>query len=344
MDANEFLRNLPDRPEDLFTDIRVVSLPMVTRFRGITERELMLVRGPAGWAEFSPFVEYGVEEASRWLRATVEAATSEFPVPVRSHVRINATVPACPAGDVPVILARFPGAEVVKVKIAEHGLDSVEADVERVRRVLSESSARIRLDANAAYSVPEAVKAVQRFIELPGFFERVEYIEQPCRTVEELAQVRERVHDVGVRIAADESIRKADDPLRVARMGAADHIIVKAQPLGGVRAATQVVEECGLPATVSSALESSVGLCAGLALAGSLENEYAAGLGTAALLAEDVVDEPLTPHGGVLPVVRLEPSRVLCEKHCAQPTRVDWWNRRLRACWARLIENGQAEN
>ncbi|PMD05469.1 O-succinylbenzoate synthase [Brevibacterium paucivorans] len=329
-------RDLPHEPGELFSEMHVVTLPMVTRFRGITERELMVVKGPAGWAEFSPFVEYQVEEASRWLRATVEAATTEFPTPVRDRVRINATVPACPAHEVGGILDRFPGAEVVKVKIAARGLGSVEEDLERVSAVLRLSSARIRLDANGAYSVSEAVNAIRGFTDVPGFVERVEYIEQPCARVEDLVAVREQVD--GVRIAADESIRKAQDPLRVARLGAADHIVVKVQPLGGVRAAIRVVEKCGLPATVSSALESSVGLSAGVALAASLEDESAAGLGTAALLSADVVTNPLRARESVLPVGRVEPSQLLLEKHRAQPARTEWWVRRLRACWARLRE------
>ena len=329
-------RDLPHEPGELFSEMHVVTVPMVTRFRGITERELMVVKGPAGWAEFSPFVEYRVDEASQWLRATVEAATTEFPTPVRDRVRINATVPACPAHEVGGILDRFPGAEVVKVKIAARGLGSVEEDLERVSSVLGLSSARIRLDANGAYSVSEAVNAIRRFTDVPGFVERVEYIEQPCARVEDLVAVREQVD--GVRIAADESIRKAQDPLRVAQLGAADHIVVKVQPLGGVRAAIRVVEKCGLPATVSSALESSVGLSAGVALAASLEDESAAGLGTAALLSADVVTNPLRAREGVLPVGRVEPSQLLLEKYRAQPARTEWWVRRLRACWARLLE------
>ncbi|WP_347031242.1 o-succinylbenzoate synthase [Brevibacterium paucivorans] len=330
------VRDLPHEPGELFSEMHVVTLPMVTRFRGITERELMVVKGQAGWAEFSPFVEYQVEEASRWLRATVEAATTEFPTPVRDTVRINATVPACPAHEVGRIMGRFPGAEVVKVKIAARGFASVEEDLERVSAVLRLSSARIRLDVNGAYSVSEAVHAMRRFADLPGFVERAEYIEQPCARVEDLVAVREQVE--GVRIAADESIRKAQDPLRVARLGAADHIVVKVQPLGGVRAAIRVVEKCGLPATVSSALESSVGLSAGVALAASLEDESAAGLGTAALLSADVVTNPLRAREGVLPVGRVEPSQLLLEKYRAQPARTEWWVRRLRACWARLRE------
>lgn len=329
--------DLPNEPRELFSEIHVVTLPMVTRFRGITHRELMVVKGPAGWAEFSPFVEYHVDEASQWLRATIEAATTQFPTPVRDTVRINATVPACPAHEVGGILNRFPGAEVVKVKIADRGFASVEEDVKRVRAVLGLSSARIRLDANGAYTVSEAVAAVRKFTDLPGFVDRVEYIEQPCARVEDLVAVREQV--AGVRIAADESIRKAEDPLRVARLGAADHIVVKAQPLGGARAASRIVAECGLPATVSSALESSVGLSAGVALAACLDDDYAAGLGTVALLSADVVTNPLRSHNGSLPVGRVEPSHLLIEKHRAQPARTEWWDRRLRACWARLRED-----
>lgn len=334
--AGADLGHLPPDPRELFTDIHVVSLPLVTRFRGITNRELMLVRGPAGWAEFSPFVEYQTPEAARWLRATIESATQPYPTPVRNQVQVNATVPACPASQVPQVLARFGPTTAVKIKIAEHGSASLREDLARVRRVLTETDARIRLDANGAYTVGQALDALAQFTRLPGLVDRLEYVEQPVATVEDLARVRKHVGADGIRIAADESIRKATDPLRVAQLEAADHIVVKAQPLGGVRAAARVVEQCGLPATVSSALESSVGLSAGVALAAYLPGEFAAGLATGALLGAEVVARPLRPRAGVLPTGRVVPDLALVSRYAAGPARVDWWIQRLRDCWEAL--------
>ncbi|WP_029090300.1 o-succinylbenzoate synthase [Brevibacterium album] len=324
-------------PSDVFDRVVPVSLPMRTRFRGLTVRETCLVHGPAGWAEFAPFVEYAAPEAAHWLAAAVESAVLGFPAPLRGAVPVNATIPAVPAERVPDLAARFEGATAVKVKIAEHGMASLEEDLARVaavRRALPEAA--LRCDANAAYSPAEARTALAA---LAGSGP-LQYVEQPVAAVEELAELRAWVAAEGlpVPLAADESIRKAEDPLRVAALGAADVIVVKVQPLGGIRAAARIVEEAGLPAVVSSALESSVGLAAGAALAASLPASAlpavpAAGLGTAALFAADVCDPPLLPAGGALPVGRAAPDEALLRAHAASPERVRFWTERLGACW-----------
>ncbi|MET9344881.1 o-succinylbenzoate synthase [Nonomuraea sp. NPDC003804] len=276
---------------------RVFRIPMRTRFRGQTAREGVLIEGPAGWGEFSPFPEYGPRECARWLACAREAAFDGWPAPVRSRVPVNATVPAVSAERAHE-LVRQAGCRTAKVKVAEQGQSFADdlARVEAVRDALGPSG-RIRVDANGAWDVPTAVRHLRA---LDAF--DLEYAEQPCATLDELAAVRRAVD---VPIAADESIRRADDPLKVRAAEAADIAVVKVQPLGGVRAAMRVVEACGLPAVVSSAVETSVGLAAGVALAAALPSlPYACGLGTMSLLSGDVVDDSLTPVDGFLPVSR----------------------------------------
>ncbi|MFI6395940.1 o-succinylbenzoate synthase [Nonomuraea sp. NPDC050547] len=275
----------------------VFRIPMRERFRGQTVREGVLIHGPAGWGEFSPFPEYGPRECSRWLACAREAADEGWPAPVRAAVPVNSTIPAVPP-DKAFQLVRRAGCATAKVKVAERGQSFAEdlARVEAVRDALGPSG-RLRVDANGAWSVDEAVRRLRDL----GRFD-LEYAEQPCATLDELAQVRRRCD---VPIAADESIRKAEDPLRVRAAEAADIAVVKVQPLGGVRDALRVVEACGLPAVVSSAVESSVGLAAGLALAAALpELPYACGLGTMTLLSGDVVKDSLMPVDGQIVVRR----------------------------------------
>lgn len=323
------------RPElaDILATARVVSLPLRTRFRGVGLREAMLFEGPAGWTEFSPFLEYGDAEASTWLAAAIDFGWSDAPAPVRSSVRVNATVPAVPAAEVAGVLARFPGCRTAKVKVAEPG-QVLADDVARVAaaRAALGPEGRVRVDANGAWNVDEAEHAVHSLAEFD-----LEYVEQPCATVDELAEIRRRVKYMGIPIAADESVRKAEDPLAVARAGAADILVIKAQPLGGISRALSIVREAGLPAVVSSALDTSVGISMGLHLAAAIpELEFDCGLGTASLLAADVTDDPLLPIGGELPVRRVAVSTALLDAHATPPERRDWWLDRLQRCY-RLI-------
>lgn len=300
----------------------VYAVPMRNRFRGITVREGVLLRGPAGWAEFSPFLDYGDTEAVPWLAAAVEAAESGWPEPVRDRVPVNCTVPVMPP-DRAYELVAASGCATAKVKVADPGVPLAAdcARVEAVRAALGPGG-RVRVDANAAWDVDAAVAAIRELDRAAG---GLEYVEQPCPSVEELAAVRRRVD---VPIAADESIRRAEDPLRVALAGAADIAVLKVAPLGGVRPALRVARACGLPCVVSSALETSVGLAAGLALAGALpELEHACGLGTVALLTADVVPEPLRPVDGWLPVPRVAPEPdpgLLAASAADEDTRARW--------------------
>ncbi|NUS35521.1 MAG: o-succinylbenzoate synthase, partial [Pseudarthrobacter sp.] len=226
--------------DELLAGARVVSLPMRVKFRGIMERETLLLRGPAGWGEFCPFPEYGDGEASRWLAAAIEAGWQGFPAPLRSTVPVNATVPAVSAERVPDVLSRFGRVDAVKVKVAERGqtLDDDAARLNAVRAALP--SAGIRVDANGGWDVPAALEALTRLAPLG-----LEYAEQPVPSIEGLAEVRTRLREAGtpVLIAADESVRKESDPLRVARAGAADLVVVKVAPRGGVRRALDIVAQ-----------------------------------------------------------------------------------------------------
>ncbi|HEX9766393.1 MAG TPA: o-succinylbenzoate synthase [Nitriliruptorales bacterium] len=281
-------------------------IPLRRRFRGVEERAGVLLRGPAGWGEFSPFPGYGAAQAARWLAAAREAALEGFPDRVRDRVPVNATVPAVGPDDA-VRIVRDSGCRTVKVKVAETGQDLAD-DVERVAAVRDAlgPGGRVRIDVNGAWDVETAVLAISRLDAAAG---GLEYVEQPCATIEELADLRGRVT---VAIAADESIRLASDAIVAARSAAVDVIVLKVQPLGGVRGALEVADAARIPVVVSSAVETSVGLAAGLALAAALpELDHACGLGTAWLLRGDVTDDPLVPVDGHLDVRAVTPSRAL---------------------------------
>ena len=310
------------------TAARCYAIPLRTRFRGITVREGMVVEGPAGWGEFCPFPEYGDAEAAVWLAAALEQATVGRPAPVRDSVPVNAIVPAVGPEQAHAAVVRS-GCRTAKVKVADHpgSLPDDLARVEAVRDALGPAGA-VRVDANGVWDVDTAVAAVRALDRAAG---GLEYVEQPCRTIEELAAVRRRVD---VRIAADESIRRADDPLRVAVAGAADVAVLKCTPLGGVARALRVAEAAGLPCVVSSALETSVGLAAEIALAAALpELDFACGLATLALLDGDLVAQAdgVYPVDGRLPVPRTPPAPDpdLLDLYRADPARERWWRERI---------------
>lgn len=302
----------------------VFALPLRNRFRGITVREGVLLHGPAGWGEFSPFRDYDDAEAVPWLAAALEASRDGWPAPVRDSVEVNTTVPVVAPEKAHTLVAGS-GCRTAKVKVADPRSSLADdcTRLEAVRDALGIGGA-IRVDANAAWDVDTAVGALGELERAAG---GLEYAEQPCASVAELAEVRRRV---SVRIAADESIRRAEDPLRVAVAGAADVAVLKVAPLGGVRRALDVAEACGLPCVVSSAVDSSVGLAAGLALAGALpELDFACGLGTASLLTTDVTSMPLTPVDGHLPVPRTAPEPNLLRDRTADPETIRWWRHRI---------------
>ncbi|MCS4483889.1 o-succinylbenzoate synthase [Gleimia sp. 6138-11-ORH1] len=284
--------------------IAFFTLPLKNKFRKVTQREGLLLHGPAGWAEVSPFWDYDSEESAHWLAAGLEQATDTRSLPTyRNEIPINVTIPVVSPDRAAEIVQEFLStvtdpaqAVTAKVKVADPGVTLAE-DASRLAAVRENLGGRgkIRIDANAAWNEAEAVEAINLLGKAAG---GLEYVEQPCATVEELAQVRRRCN---VPIAADESVRRASDPLAVARAQAADLLIVKLQPMAGIRRVVEVVEEAGLPAVVSSALDSSVGIASGLRLAASLPSlPFACGLGTARMFTSDVVETPLIPRGGFL--------------------------------------------
>lgn len=358
--------------EELLASLVVVRIPLGVRFRGVTEREVALIRGPHGWGEFSPFLEYQPEEASAWLAAAIETAWLGFPAPLRQRVPVNATVPAVGPADVERVLLRY-GADslagggtglTVKVKVAErgHSVDDDAARLSEVRRLAPQ--AHIRVDANMGWGEPtrlreslgespvaapeDVSRAVDALTRLAEF--DLQYAEQPVATVPGLRAVRDqlRLREVPVKIAADESIRRAGDPLRVAREEAADIIIVKYAPLGGARRALRIIEQTGLPAVVSSALDTSVGLSAGVALAAALPSlDYACGLGTLSLAEDDVAVHPLRVDAGVggaaglsLPVGSVDLDETALVRLSVSADRRAAWEDRIRACWAHLAAGG----
>ena len=315
--------------DDVLDRLHVVALPMRVAFRGITVREVALIEGPAGWGEFGPFLEYPPPEAAHWLAAGLEAAYRGWPAPLRGSIPVNATVPAVTPAEVPAVLARFPGADTAKVKVAEPG-QTLADDVARVSAVRT-LVPRVRVDANGGWTVEEAVAAA-RALTAGG---PLEYLEQPCRTVDELVEVRRGLQPLGVPVAADESIRKAADPLAVVRAGAADVAVLKVAPLGGVSPMLDIAAQIDVPVVVSSALDTAVGIAAGLAAAAALPDlRYACGLGTGGLFVDDVAEIPMV--GGALPVGAVTPDPARLAALAAAPDRRDWWIDRVRACYPLL--------
>lgn len=313
---------------------RVVALPMRVGFRGVSVRETLLFEGPEGWAEWAPFVEYPDAEAAVWLAAALDYAGSPTPPLIRDRIGINATLPAVAPEAVADALAPFGAFRTVKIKVAEAGQKMAD-DLARIRKVRELfPHARIRLDANGGFTEAAAMQLGYRLAHA-GI--HLDYFEQPVRELGDLAILKASLNPKGILVAADESVRRAEDPLAVARAGAADLLVIKAAPLGGVNRALEVIGEAGLPAVVSSALETSVGIGMGLHLAGSIPNlEYDCGLGTVALFTEDVCDEPLMPVDGYLPVRRAVPSSERMARLAASPERTMWWLERLDRCLALL--------
>jgi O-succinylbenzoate synthase len=320
--------------ETLAASARVVSVPMRVKFRGVLVREALLLRGPAGWGEFCPFLEYDDVESAAWLAGAIEAAWLGFPAPVRSAVPVNATVPAVGPGEVEAVLSRFGTVHAVKVKVAERGQDLADdvARVAEVRRLLPRAA--IKVDANGGWNVDEALGALEALAPFD-----LQYVEQPVADIPGLRTVRLELQrrGQGILVAADESVRRQEDPLLVAREDAADVLVIKAPPLGGVRRALAIIERAGLPAVVSSALETSVGIRAGVALAAALPDlPYACGLATVSLMAGDVTDTSLVPQDATLPVREVDVQEQRLTEFAAGTDRTRWWLERLGRCHAVL--------
>ena len=314
---------------DLLASARVVSLPLRTKFRGVVDREVMLFEGPNGWAEWSPFLEYPDEEAAVWLSAAIEFAYGSMPTLHRDRIAVNATLPAVAPDQVATVLARFGSFSTVKIKVAEPG-QTPGQDVDRIMEVRKlYPEAKIRLDANGGWSPELSFSFIKA---LAGQGIELEYLEQPCKTIDELARLRQMIAEssFNVPIAADESVRKASDPMAVVEAEAADILVLKAAPLGGVSRALEIARGAGLPVVVSSALDSSVGISMGAHLAAALPDlRFDCGLATASLLAGDVTREPLLPVDGFIDVRRVEIDHQKLDIFEAEDHRIDWWVDRL---------------
>ena len=306
--------------------MRVVALPTKTNFRGINIREVALFKGEYGWGEFSPFLEYGYEECSPWLMCAIEAATQPRPKLYRTSVKVNGTIPALtdPA-EIERIVASFPGVETFKVKVG----DNLSQDIARLAKVRTLApKAKLRIDVNGNWDVATAITNLRSIFENIG---PLEYAEQPCATIEELRELKEKLQ-VNIPIAGDEVLRKASDPFAANLQGAIDILALKVQPLGGIARAHQLAAHHKLPVVVSSALESAVGINYGLQLAASFaELNFDCGLGTGSLLSVNVADLPIV--NGEIEIKDFEPDFGALE---VAPDRFEWWKNRVMKTWEQL--------
>jgi o-succinylbenzoate synthase len=299
--------------QSLLNSLRVVALPTKTNFRGINIREVALFMGEYGWAEFSPFLEYEDAECAPWLACAIEAATQPRPKLFQTTINVNGTIPAInDEKEISQIVDLFPGVKSFKLKVG----DDTDLDLARINRVRTlRPDCAIRVDVNGAWTVDQAVS----FLKLAG---ELEYIEQPCASIEELRELKKRID---VRIAGDEVLRKATDPFALDLIGAVDILMLKVQPLGGIKRTHDLIDHHQLPVVVSSALESAIGIAYGLVLAGSLENlGYGCGLATGSLLAKDVADIPII--NGQMKISSPVPN---FDGLDVSKERFEWWKNRI---------------
>jgi O-succinylbenzoate synthase len=299
--------------QQLLDTLRVIALPMKTKFRGITVREVALIKGEYGWAEFSPFLEYDDAESAPWLASAIEAATTPKPKLYRTSVAINGTIPALndPVG-LKKVVDSFPGVNTFKVKVGTNLAEDL-ARIDVIRKL--QPQAKIRIDVNGLWSVDQA----ETFLNAAG---EIEYAEQPCATITELRELKSRT---SVKIVGDEILRKAVDPFAIDLAGAIDYLMLKVQPLGGIKRAHALAEHHNLPVVVSSALESAVGINYGLTLAASFEEmNFDCGLGTGSLLAVDVAQLPIVD--GKIEISEFEPQ---LDGLDVASDRFEWWKNRI---------------
>jgi O-succinylbenzoate synthase len=314
--------------DSILKNLRVISLPMKTDFRGINTREVALIEGNAGWGEFSPFLEYDEKESIPWLISAIEGATQPRAKATRKYIDINATLPAVNSrAEVESILSWYPGASTVKIKIGSDQKKDM-ARIKHVHEVLP--SAALRLDVNGSWDVEQALEFIYGFYDTYDD-DLLQYIEQPCATLDELRELKSSIM-VPVKIAGDEIIRKSEDPFELDLEDAVDILILKVAPLGGIERSLALAKHHCLPVVVSSALESAVGIGHGIRLAGALPNlEMACGLATGELLAEDVARIPI--EGGKMRVADVTPSEATMIEFEASADRTQWWQDRVRNTW-----------
>ena len=314
--------------EEALASLRVVALPMKTKFRGLQIRETALIQGSAGWGEFAPFIEYDARESIPWLESAIEAATTNFPSGMRSSIPVNATIPdSDDEGEIEKILSWYPGVNTVKIKVGT-GIREDLVRIARVRKYLP--NAKIRIDVNGSWNVDDAVFNIRTIYgEVAGTF--LEYVEQPVATLEELKELKERLI-VDVKIAGDEVLRKAIDPFEIDLEGAIDVLMLKVSPLGGIDRSLKLAAHHKLPVVVSSALESAVGISHGLRLASAIPHlEYACGLATGALFVSDVGNIPIT--NGAMSVSAPEIDDERLQRFAVSADRLEWWRNRISEVW-----------
>ena len=305
--------------QSLLESLRVVALPTKTNFRGISLREVALFKGEYGWGEFSPFLEYSSEECVPWLASAIEAATKPLPTLFRKSVKVNGTIPATNDKNViDSLVDSYKGVKTYKVKVGEN----LSEDIARLARIRSLGrDINIRIDVNGLWSVKDAITNLYAFYEKVGPFE---YVEQPCATLDELRELKSSIH-IPLKIAVDEAVRKAQDPFAISLEGAADIVMLKVQPLGGIARAHEIAKHHKLPVVVSSALESAVGINYGLALAASFKDmNFDCGLGTGSLLASDVAHLPIV--NGEIEISEIEPN---FDGLDVSAERYEWWKNRI---------------
>ncbi len=314
--------------DEVLTSLHVLTLPMKVKFRGIETREIALFEGPFGWGEFSPFLEYGEVESLPWLMSGIEAAFVPTVNPIRQEISINATLPEIDSKiRIAEILSWYPGCKTIKIKVGS----DLQRDLARIEIVRSLApTAKIRVDVNGNWDVNYAQSALQAIFEITGEF--FEYVEQPCGSIAELRELKRKLR-APIKIAGDELFRKTPDPFAVEIAGAIDIMILKAAPLGGIRRSLALAEHHGLPAVISSALESAVGIAHELRLAAALpELRYDSGLGTGALFVSDVGNNEIS--NGSISLQPLIPSAKSLSDFAALPERKTWWQDRIRNTWA----------
>ena len=314
--------------EEALASLRVVALPMKTKFRGLQIRETALIQGSAGWGEFAPFIEYGARESLPWLESAIEAATTDFPSGMRNSIPVNATIPdSDDEGEIEKILSWYPGVNTVKIKVGT-GIREDLVRIARVRKYLP--NAKIRIDVNGSWNVDDAVFNIRTIYgEVAGT--SLEYVEQPVATLEELKELKERLI-IDVKIAGDEVLRKAIDPFEIDLEGAVDVLMLKVSPLGGIDRSLKLAAHHKLPVVVSSALESAVGISHGLRLASVIPDlEYACGLATSALFVSDVGTIPIT--NGVMSVSAPEIDDERLQRFAVSADRLEWWRNRISEVW-----------
>ena len=320
------------RLNDLVATARVVSIPLRTKFRGLTERELLVFEGPNGWSEWAAFTEYQDEEAATWLHAAIEWGFENLPEPVRKQVSVNAILPAVPTEEVAKVLGRAGKFSTVKIKVADPKQTAAD-DLARILEVKDlYPDAKLRLDANGGYTVAQALELIA---EIENNSLDLEFFEQPVETIAELAELRIEISKLGQKtlVAADESVRRASDPLAVELAGAADLLVLKSAPLGGIASALAVANSSKLNICASSAMQSSIGLAAELHFAACLpEVNYDAELGTGYLFGGDLTADRLLPENGILELRRPEINTSSLEILKAEDHRYDWWIARLERC------------